>query len=63
MENQELDRCPCLSVSIHLNFLIHLLLLKDQTPVSPVQSLSQDEIILDVANVTSGRFLKGCAMC
>lgn len=63
MENQELDRCPCIAVSIHLNFLIHLLLLKDQTPVSPVQNLSQDEIILDVANVTSGRFLKGCAMC
>lgn len=35
---------------------------KKQALISSVQNLLQDEIILGMANVTSGRFLKGCAM-
>lgn len=31
-------------------------------PVNAVQVLSQDLMTLDVANVTSGRFPKGCAV-
>lgn len=62
MENQELDSCPsCVTVSIHLNFLIYLLL-KNQVPRNSVQNLSQEEIMLGIADVTPGRFPTGCVM-
>lgn len=39
------------SLSKQLNFPIHLLLLKNQALINSVQSLSQDDIILGMANV------------